>query len=79
LVCDLRFRQATEVNNYGKIVKFGAIAEEEKILLQSLAGAVKFEGSLLHCVHLSSSFGSSFVPLPTTALVVVGNLLLLAY
>jgi hypothetical protein len=26
----LRFRQATEENNFGKIVKFGAIAEEEK-------------------------------------------------
>ena len=28
----LRFRQATEENNFGKIVKFGANAEEEKIL-----------------------------------------------
>ena len=59
----LSVRQATEANNSGKIVKFGANAEEEKNP-ESLAGAVKFEGSLLHCVHLSSSFGSSFVRSP---------------
>ena len=59
----LSVRQATEENNSGKIVKFGANAEEEK-KPESLAGVVKFEGSLLHCVHLSSSFGSSFVVSP---------------
>ena len=62
----LSVRQATEENNFGKIVKFGANAEEKNP--ESLAGAVKFEGSLLHCVHLSSSFGSSFVVRPPSRL-----------
>ena len=58
----LRFRQTTEENNFQAIVKFCAIAKQKNFW--SFAGAVKFEGSLLHCVHLSSSFGSSFVPRP---------------